>query len=91
MLMEPIAVRVLRKPLGYRGQQVLAYIEAVILRTGTPPSYAMIADALDMPKDKVCLVIGRLERRGVLHRRAVGVRRNRGWHRPVIVLSTATT
>lgn len=74
------------RTLGYRGQQVLGYVSAAIERSGSPPSYAMIAEALDMTKPDVCNVIRRLERRGFLHRQAVRVRRNRGWHRPVIVL-----
>lgn len=80
------------RQLGYRAQQVLDYIAARLERDGAPPSYGMIADALGFATTQdVRAVIQRLERRGYLHRRSVGVRRNRGWHRPVIVLATHTT
>lgn len=79
------------RQLGYRAQQVLNLVATTVTRDGTPPSYAMIADRLDMTTSDVCNVIRHLERRGFLERRSVKVRRDRGWHRPVIVLLTPTT
>lgn len=77
--------------LGYRGQQVLEYVSTTVERRGHAPSYADIANHLDMTVSDVCNVVRRLEHRGVLKRRTVGVRKNRGWHAPVIVLLTAST
>lgn len=79
--------------LGYRGQQVLGYIEDVIARDGIAPTYRMIAEVLDMDSADVCKVVARLEQRGILKRRQVTRRQSVGWHKPVIVLlqSTPTT
>jgi SOS-response transcriptional repressor LexA len=76
--------------LGYRGQQVLAYVTAAIAQDQRPPSYAMIADQLGMNSTSdVCAVIRRLERRGFLQRADTGTRHRRGWHQPVIVVSVS--
>ena len=75
-------------PLGYRGQQVLEYIEAAIQHHERAPSYAQIADALGMSSvADVCNVVRRLERRGLLRRTDTGSRHRRGWHSPVIELA----
>lgn len=73
-------------PLGYRGRQILDYVQVTIERRGYAPTYAMIGDKLGMTQADVCNAVHRLERRGLLRRRSIGVRKNRGWHEPVIVL-----
>lgn len=77
--------------LGYRGQQVLKYVTNTVERRGHAPSYADIADHLNMTVPDVCNVVRRLEHRGVLKRRTVGIRKTRGWHTPVIVLLKVST
>lgn len=73
--------------LGYRGSQVLEYIQKEISSGRRPPSYKMIADALDMNSvADVCNVVRRLEKRGLLKRRDTGSRHRKGWHKPVIEL-----
>ena len=68
-----------RRDLGYRGFQVLAYVEEVIALEGRAPSYAMIAATLGFrDRSKVCKVVDRLERRGLISRVGSGrVRRIR--------------
>lgn len=84
-------VKPIATPLGYRGQQVLEYIEAAIHHHERAPSYAQIADDLGMSSiADVCNVIRRLERRGLLNRRDTGTRHRQGWHLPVIVLTRTT-
>lgn len=73
--------------LGYRGQQVLAFVVATTEAGRRPPSYAMIADQLGMNSiSDVCNVVRRLEKRGLLTRSDTGTRQRRGWHQPVIVV-----
>jgi DNA-binding MarR family transcriptional regulator len=74
-----------QQPMGYRGRQVLAFVESSHARNGIAPSYGQIAAKLGMTTADVCRVVRRLEQRGLLQRRGVGHRRNRGWHSPVIV------
>lgn len=79
------------RPLGFRGQQVLQYVELAIETDRRPPSYAMIADALGMNSiADVCNVVRRLERRGFLHRSDTGARHRQGWHMPVVFLTPTT-
>lgn len=74
--------------LGYRGGQVIAFISAEVERSGRPPSYAMIADALGISSTAdVCNIVRRLEKRGLLKRTDTGSRYRRGWHQPVIELA----
>lgn len=74
------------RALGYRGRQVLDYVNSAAASGKRPPSYAMIAAALGMSSTAdVCHVIRRLERRGLLMRCDSGSRHSRGWHQPVIV------
>ena len=74
--------------LGYRGQQVLGYVEVVVAGGGRPPSYRQIADALGMNSiADVCNVVRRLEKRGFMNRSDTGSRHRQGWHEPVIVVS----
>lgn len=57
------------RALGYRSFQVLNYVRDEIALTGTAPSYDMICKALGISsKPKVCDIIKRLERRGLLSR-----------------------
>lgn len=71
--------------LGYRGIQVLAYIEHCSGTEHRPPSYAMIADHCGITSiDAVCHIIRRLERRGYLKRADTGSRHRKGWRHPVI-------
>lgn len=73
--------------LGYRGRQVLGYIQAVAEQNGRPPSYTMIADDLGMSSvSDVCNVVRRLEKRGLLSRTDTGSRHRQGWHMPVLVV-----
>lgn len=76
------------RALGFRGFQVLAYVQDQIEHAGRAPTYAMIRDALGMTcKADVCNVVRRLERRGLLSRVSNGkVRRSTGWYNPVIRL-----
>jgi len=72
--------------LGYRSVQVLAYVHDSIAANGQAPSYAMIRDQLGISsKAKVCEIVQRLERRGLLSRAGQGrVRMFGGWRAPVI-------
>ena len=65
--------------LGYRGEQVLRYVRQTIAEEGRAPSYGMICDELGIrDRGKVCEVVQRLERRGLLRRTGSGrVRRLR--------------
>lgn len=55
--------------LGYRGAQVLDYVQRVLRDEGQAPSYSMIRDELGIhTKGEVCEIVGRLERRGLLRR-----------------------
>lgn len=57
------------RELGYRGVQVLAFVRATIAETGQAPSYLEIMKALDFyDRSKVCKVVERLEKRGLLSR-----------------------
>lgn len=79
------------QPLGYRGRQVLALVTAAAEQGQRPPSYAMIAELLGMgSKVDVCLVVRRLEKRGLLLRADTGTRHRRGWHQPVIETTQTT-
>ena len=74
------------RQLGYRGQQVIAFVNGHTDQGRRPPSYSMIAIALGMNSiADVCNVVRRLERRGLLQRGDTGTRHRRGWHLPVIV------
>lgn len=74
--------------LGYRGRQVLAYIQVEVERTGRPPSYAMIATELGISTiSDVSHIVRRLEKRGLLKRSDTGSRYRRGWHVPVVELA----
>jgi predicted transcriptional regulator of viral defense system len=65
--------------LGYRGQQVLAYVRETIAIDGCAPSYGMICDTVGLAhKGHVCRIVKSLEKRGLLHRVGAGrVRRIR--------------
>lgn len=67
------------RALGYRGVQVLEFVRRTVAEEGTVPSYSMICDELGISnKGKVCEIVGRLEKRGLLHRAGHGrVRRIR--------------
>lgn len=67
------------RALGYRGFQVLNYVRDTIGADGRAPSYDMIADATGISsRSKVCEVVARLERRGLVSRVGAGrVRRLR--------------
>ena len=55
--------------LGYRSVQVLAFVHSTIASDGIAPSYTMIADHLGISsRAKVCEIVKRLERRGLLSR-----------------------
>ena len=59
--------------LGYRGQQVLAFVNTTIDEQGTAPSYSQIRDALGFQhKGHVHCVVVRLEQRGLLVRSGIG-------------------
>lgn len=76
--------------LGFRGRQVLDYVETAIEAGNRPPSYAMIASALGMNSTAdVCNVVRRLEKRGYLQRCDTGTRQRQGWHAPVVMLVRA--
>lgn len=61
------------RALGYRGFQVLAYVRSTIATDGRAPSYDMIADATGIrSRAKVCEVVARLERRGLVARVGAG-------------------
>lgn len=68
-----------RRVLGYRGFQVLAYVQETLASDGRAPSYGMIRDELGLTdKGEVGKIVKRLERRGVLSRVGSGrVRRIR--------------
>ena len=52
--------------LGYRGRQVLDYIQVEVERTGRPPSYAMFATELGISTiSDVSHIVRRLEKRGL--------------------------
>lgn len=67
------------RALGYRAVQVLGYVRETIAEQGQAPSYRMIADELGVgSRGKVCEIVKRLERRGLLSRAGSGrVRRIR--------------
>ena len=74
--------------LGYRGRQVLAFIQIEVERTGRSPSYAMIAAELGISTiSDVSHIVRRLEKRGLLKRSDTGSRYRRGWHVPVVELA----
>jgi SOS-response transcriptional repressor LexA len=55
--------------LGYRQSQVLAYVRKVTTEDGRAPSYSMIAKEVGIgSRGKVCEIVERLERRGLLRR-----------------------
>lgn len=57
------------RELGFRGRQVLAYVQCVIAEQGIAPSYSMIRDELGFQsRAHVCRVVKRLESRGLLSR-----------------------
>lgn len=57
------------RTLGYRGTQVLRYVNEVIEDEGEAPSYSMIRDELGFNlRSDVCNVVRRLEQRGLLRR-----------------------
>lgn len=57
------------RELGYRGVQVLAYVRTSIAEQGRAPSYEMICDKLGIStRAKVCEVVKRLEKRGLISR-----------------------
>lgn len=58
-----------RRQLGYRGEQVMKFINAAIIQEGHAPSYNTICDVLGIgDKATVSRIIARLERRGLLER-----------------------
>lgn len=62
-----------RSGLGYRGVQVLAFVEMRIADEGRAPSYAEIRDELGMhSRAAVAHVVARLEARGLLKRTGKG-------------------
>ena len=69
----------LQRQLGFRGYQVLAYVQATIEADGRAPSYGMIRDELGLEsKGHVANIVRRLEKRGVIARVGAGrVRRLR--------------
>jgi DNA-binding MarR family transcriptional regulator len=64
---------------GYRGFQVLEYVNATIAAEGRAPSYGMIRDELGLEsKGHVSNIVKRLEKRGLVSRVGAGrVRRLR--------------
>jgi SOS-response transcriptional repressor LexA len=77
-----MSIRELRRAprdLGYRGVQVLAFIQTTIESEGAAPSYRMIAEELGLvSKGDVNKIVRRLESRGLLSRAGAGrVRRLR--------------
>ena len=59
--------------LGYRSVQVLEFVRLTIERDGIAPSYRMIMDELGISsRAKVCDVVKRLEKRGLLSRVGTG-------------------
>lgn len=55
--------------LGYRSVQVLEYVRTSIAQDGQAPTYEMICDKLQINgRHKVCEIVKRLERRGLLSR-----------------------
>lgn len=61
--------RRLPKHLGYRCEQVLKFYTETIERDGIAPSYNQICDELGISsRGKVCEIIDRLERRGLIKR-----------------------
>lgn len=73
------ASRLTGRALGYRSFQVLAYVRETVAEEGRAPSYGMICDELGISsKAKVCDIVKRLERRGLVNRAGCGrVRRIR--------------
>lgn len=66
-------VREAPRDLGFRGRQVLAFIQSVMDRTGDPPSYSMIADEFGFNDNShVRQVVVRLEQRGLVQRSGSG-------------------
>ena len=58
-----------RYDLGYRGLQVLNYVEQTIASEGIAPSYAMIANELGIAtRGEVAKIVKRLEGRGAIFR-----------------------
>lgn len=58
-----------RYDLGYRGLQVLQYIERMIENEGKAPSYGMIANTLEIStRGEVAKIVKRLEGRGAIRR-----------------------
>jgi SOS-response transcriptional repressor LexA len=71
--------------LGFRGLQVLRFVEARLSAGKRAPSYAEIAVHLGFSSiSDVGKVVRRLEKRGHLSRSSTGSRYRRGWHQPVI-------
>lgn len=68
-----------RRMLGYREQQVLAFIRATFASEGLAPSYGMIRDEFGFAhKGHVAEIVAQLERRGLIRRVGSGkVRRIR--------------
>lgn len=59
--------------LGYRGEQVLSFIRERIEEEGVAPSYGEIAQELGISsRAHVHVIIGRLERRGLIERVGTG-------------------
>lgn len=76
MMANPISID---RVLGYRQSQVLRYVRQTIAEDGRAPSYGMIREELGIrSRGKVCEIVDRLERRGLLRRAGRGrVRRIR--------------
>jgi DNA-binding IclR family transcriptional regulator len=69
-----------RRPLGYRGTQVLRFIRRYRAEHGASPSYATICDALGIhDKSTLRRIVVRLEKRGLLRRSA-----SPGYKRPIL-------
>lgn len=66
-------LRASHRTLGYRGAQVLSYVQSTIADEGQAPSYSMICNELGIgTKADVARVVARLERRGLLRRTGRG-------------------
>lgn len=66
-------MRASQRIIGYRGVQVLAYVQDTIASEGRAPSYRMIRDQLGIcDKGDVGKIVKRLEQRGLLSRTGNG-------------------
>ena len=68
-----------RRRLGYREQQVFAFVLDAFARHGRAPSYTTIARHLSMEREHAAHVVRRLERRGLVSRIGQGRKRMITW------------